>query len=127
MYKDRKDKLKAGPAWDFDWHTFTPGKSVLRITNALYYGKLFENKEFVEVLKACWDNAKEELSDMEQFIRNAALSNKYSAEENIVMWPIVDSEINGDETMGYEEAIERMIESYKNNFIVLDNSIQKLP
>ena len=127
MYKDRKDKLKAGPAWDFDWHTFTPGKSVLRINNALYYGKLFENKEFVEVLKACWDNAKEELSDMEQFIRNAALSNKYSAEENIVMWPIVDSEINGDETMGYEEAIERMIESYKNNFIVLDNSIQKLP
>lgn len=64
---------------------------------------------------------------MEQFIRNAALSNKYSAEENIVMWPIVDSEINGDETMGYEEAIERLIESYKNNFIVLDKSIQKLP
>lgn len=53
MYKDRKDKLKAGPAWDFDWHTFTPGKSVLLINNALYYGKLFENKEFVDVLKAC--------------------------------------------------------------------------
>ena len=24
-YKDRGDKLKAGPVWDFDWGTFVPG------------------------------------------------------------------------------------------------------
>ena len=23
--KDRGDKLKAGPVWDFDWGTFVPG------------------------------------------------------------------------------------------------------
>ena len=125
MHKDRDEKLKAGPAWDFDWGTFTPGKYMFRISKALYYDKLLEDKEFVRVLKECWSKSKSELNKMDVFIRNSATEVKESADKNFEMWPI-DNDKNGDELMEYNEAIERLIDSFYNNMDVIEKCISEL-
>lgn len=126
MYKDRNGLLKAGPAWDFDWFTFTPDKYKLRINNALYYGKLLENPEFVAVLKECWESEKEGLRDISDFVNQTVNLIAPSETVNHEMWPIIDSTVNGDEEMKFEEAVERLIQSYENNYKVLDAEINKM-
>ena len=125
MFKDRNGKLKAGPAWDFDWGTFTPGKYKFRISQALYYEMLLKNPTFINVLKECWSISKENLNDIEQFIRDEASTNEISANSNIEMWPI-NTTTNGDEQMSYEEAVCRMIESLNNNIKVIEKCINEL-
>lgn len=122
LIKDRNDLLQAGPVWDFDWGTFTPGKFYLSANNAIYYDKLFLDENFVTVVKECWENSKEELSNMENYIRNTAASIKESEEINFEMWPISQA-VNGDENMTHDEAVERMIKAFNNNYNFLDKKI----
>ena len=124
LTKDRNDLLKAGPVWDFDWGTYRPNVYISS-ARAVYYDKLFQNSEFVAVVKECWSNYKETLGNMEDYVNNQAALITYSEAVNYDMWPI-DWDVNGDETMTHQEAVKRLIEAYKQKYQYLDGKISNM-
>ena len=126
MYKDRNDVLKAGPVWDFDWGTFTPDYSAqYSCMSAIYYQALFNDREFVTLLKERWALLKPQFETIPATIRKESDRLQVSNKINIAMWPISER-INNDETLTYSEAIERMIEAYNLKLQWLDEAINKL-
>lgn len=59
-YKDRGGVLKAGPGWDFDVH-FLLHQDQLYCTKCQYYGRLFQDKEFVRRVAELWPDFKTKL------------------------------------------------------------------
>lgn len=130
MYKDRDrdgtdGKLKAGPVWDFDWGTFVPGAADFYIKNAIWYGRLFQIPGFVTSVKERWASFKNEFDKIPDFIDSQATLIKNSEEINSRLWPI-SSTVNGDESLSFEEAVERMKEAYKERVAWLDDAINNL-
>ena len=126
MYKDRNDVLKAGPVWDFDWGTFTPDYSAqYSCMSAIYYQALFNDSEFVSLLKERWALLKPQFETIPTTIRQESDRLQVSNKINIAMWPISER-INNDETLTYSEAIERMIEAYNLKLQWLDDTINGL-
>lgn len=121
MHKDRLGKLTAGPVWDFDWGTFTPGDYFV-IKNAIYYGRLFNDPEFVSLVKKRWTILKPKFELIPDYIRSTATQIKVSNNINNQLWPISTS-VNGDEKMSFEEAIERMISAYTSKLQWLNTQI----
>lgn len=125
MHKDKLGKLKAGPVWDFDWGTFTPETSNTIVTNALYYDKLFQDSEFKAKVKERWMLLKADFLNITTFIEEEKNYLSKSADINIQLWPISSRE-NGDETMSFEKAVERMKASYNDRIQKLDNFINNM-
>lgn len=125
MHKDKLGKLKAGPVWDFDWGTFTPTTANLKIASSLYYDKLFQDAEFKTKVKERWLLLKDNFLSITTFIDNEKNKLSKSADINIQLWPISSRE-NGDETLSFEEAVERMKTSYNNRIQVLDIIINNM-
>ncbi|MBE6307100.1 MAG: hypothetical protein E7084_05535 [Bacteroidales bacterium] len=126
MYKDRNSPLKAGPVWDFDWGTFHP--NYIRqhsVKSALYYRQLFRDNTFVATVKERWQLLKPQFKTVVEFIEAEAQRLEVSNESNIAMWPISER-INGDETLGYREAIEQMKNTYSEKLNWLDKQIENL-
>ena len=121
MHKDRLDVLKAGPVWDFDWGTFTPGTSY-SVKNAIYYGRLFQDPVFISIVKSRWSILKSGFETIPEYIRSIASTTKNSNNLNISLWPI-SSRVNGDETMSFEDAINRMVAAYEAKLQWLDIQI----
>ena len=130
MHKDAgaDTKLKAGPVWDFDWATFNPHKSGLRICNALWYASLMNSSEFKSALKARWAEVKPIFENIDSFINEQADLIRDSEAINHQMWPIDDRHNypNGDEKLSFDEAIERMKEVIDNRIEELDAIINSL-
>ena len=124
MHKDRLGKLVAGPVWDFDWGTFTPGTGYT-IKTAIYYGRLFSNPEFVELVKSRWALLKPAFDTIPDYIRSVAETTHVSNDINISLWPI-SSTVNGDESLSFTDAIERMVNSYTEKCSWLDSQINAL-
>ena len=120
-----KDKLKAGPVWDFDWGTFIPTSKGFYIANALYYGRLFQDELFIAKVKERWELLKVELKTIPIFIEEEKIKLSKTADLNIKLWPISSRE-NGDETMSFDEAIERMKGAYETRWQTIDNMINNL-
>ena len=127
MYKDRNDVLKAGPVWDFDWGTFTPDRSAeySSMEDAIYYEQLFKDAEFIALLKERWALLKPKFETVPTYILTESAQMQTSNKINITLWPISER-INGDETLPYNEAIDRMIEAYNLKLQWLDETISKL-
>lgn len=125
MYKDKSDKIYAGPAWDFDWGTFVPG-TYYCVKKALYYPRLFQNATFVKRVKERWTLLKPEFIKISTFIENEAQRIKQSEKMNHIMWPITNEPVNGDESMTFEEAVQRMKTSYEAKLNWLDSEISKM-
>lgn len=122
MYKKRDGKLYAGPAWDFDYRTFNPDYNYFNIKSTMWYPYLFKYHEFVTALKARWAEVEETFKDIDQYIVTTAEKVKESNELNITMWPL-STIVNGDETMTYDAAIERMRAAYQNRLTRVGNNI----
>ena len=127
MYKDRNDVLKAGPVWDFDWGTFTPDRSAeySSMEDAIYYEQLFKDAEFIALLKERWALLKPKFETVPTYILTQSAQMQISNKINITLWPLSER-INGDETLPYNEAIDRMIEAYNLKLQWLDETISKL-
>lgn len=125
MYKDRKGKLTAGPVWDYDCSTFCSSRTKFFIAqDDFYYERLFQDPEFVELVKSRWMSLKSKLENIPDYIRRIANLTRKSNEQNIKIWPMLDPIIcNGDEEMSFEDAIENMIAAYKGKFIWMDEQI----
>ncbi len=125
MYKDRLGKMHAGPVWDFDWATFVPSKtSSYGATSATYYQRLFTDPIFKARVKERWTILKPNFETVPAYIDAEADKLRVSDEINSVMWPI-DKTTNGDETMTYQAAIDRMKASYTAKLNWLDAKIQQ--
>ena len=124
MYKDRLGKLTAGPVWDFDYATFIPDRFSYFIINALYYNRLFQDPEFVGLVKERWKLLKPAFMLVPDKIRSEAMSLRYSEMFNHELWPIY-SRVNGDELMSYREAVDRIILAYQRKLDWLDKQISE--
>lgn len=138
MYKDRGEKLKAGPVWDFDYETFYPSK--INKFNAanndknmehIYYERLFEDPEFVSEVKSRWAAYKAGFDQIPAYIRKMAAYVKASNELDIALWPKlpeygVPSTVNGDQNLSFDEAVERIISNYEAKVAWMDTQIKKM-
>ncbi len=121
MYKDKLGKLTAGPVWDFDWGTFRPGAK-FRNKEALYYDRLFKDPVFVSLVKSRWAMFKSKFDTIPAYIYSTANSIKISAQRNIGLWPI-NNDVNGDETLSFDDAVNRMAIAYQEKLAWMDKQI----
>lgn len=124
MHKDRLGVLKAGPVWDFDRNTFVP-VTTTAVKNALYYGRLFQDPAFVKIVKKRWKVVKPQFEQIGNYIRDAAAKTRVSNEINISLWPISTTH-NGDESMSFDDSIDRMISSYETRLARLNKRIKNM-
>lgn len=126
MHKDANGKMTAGPVWDYDWGTFTPGgASSFSGKNGLYYPRLFADPDFVTMVKTRWATFKPAFeTNIPAFIDATKDQIKKSDEINAPMWPIGGSKPNGDEAMSFEDAVERMKAAFLAKLNWLDTQIQ---
>ena len=111
MYKKRGGKLYAGPIWDFDYMTFNPNYQYFNVKSTLWYTYLFKYPEFQSAVRLRWMELENTFVEMDQYIVNIAEKVRESNACNIEMWPI-SSTVNGDESMPYDDAIQRMRAAY---------------
>ena len=86
---------------------------------------MFNDPKFVQKVKERWAVIYPRMAEVEEKIRNKAAELKVSQELNIRMWPI-DTRVNGDETLPYDQAIERMIENFNARCVWLNSRIQAM-
>lgn len=125
-YKDCLGKLKAGPVWDFDRTTFKPGVTgFLNAEKALWYEYLFNDPVFVARLKEKWTESKPDFESVILEIEEIASEIRRSARYTLKLWPTTSRD-NGDETMSFDSAVERMKQAYSSRLVVLDGLISSL-
>lgn len=125
MHKDANGKMTAGPVWDFDWGTFTPGTTSSFTCMKLYYPRLFEDSQFVALVKTRWAQFKPAIeTKIPAFIDATKSQIEKSDVLNAPMWPIGGSRPNGDEDMTFDEAVARMKDAYLARLNWLDSQIQ---
>lgn len=125
MYKDGAGKFYAGPAWDFDWATFMPGDKYFKIAGVLWYRRLLRDPWFVERVKEKWVQERDDFYLVKDYIREKAEEIRDEAIENSVQWPINQS-VNGDETLSWEAAVNRMANAYVSRWKSVDALIMGL-
>lgn len=127
LYKDKLGKLMAGPVWDFDYETFLPDFATsFRITNAIYYNRLFDDPVFVNEIKTRWALYKSRFESIENYIRTIADQIRKSNEIDRAMWPLsvnVNGLVNGDWDLTFDEAVERVIRAYNDKVEWMDGQI----
>ena len=123
MYKDRDGKLFSGPVWDFDYHGFTPmyeNKWVCR--NALYYKALIKDERYYLRMQIRWKLLKDKFAELPAYIDQQAEHIRASEGINIALWPIDNAE-NGDETMSFQQAIDRMKATFQAKWNWMDANL----
>lgn len=122
MYKKRDGKLYAGPVWDFDYGTFNPDYKYFNLKSTMWYTYMFKYPEFKTAVKARWAEVEETFRGIDQYIVEISEKVRESNAINLVMWPVT-STVNGDESLSYNDAIERMRAAYQNRLTRIDNNI----
>lgn len=128
MHKDANGKMTAGPVWDYDWGTFTPGGATsFRGKSGLYYPRLFADPEFVAMVKSRWAKFKPAFeTKIPEFIEETKSQIEKSDAINAPMWPIGGSKPNGDESMIFDDAVDRLKTAYLTKLNWLDAQIQNM-
>lgn len=105
FYKKRNGKLYAGPLWDFDYKTYIDSEK--EFFQPVMYKYLFDDPEFIKVMKERWHTMSDSLVKRTQdYIDRRALYIKRSEIINGAMWPGVKD--NGDELLDFDTAIMKM-------------------
>lgn len=124
MYKDRNGKLMAGPVWDFDMTTFEYDNKFC-IKDAIWYGRLFEDPNFVALVKQRWSISKPNFEAVITEFDNITLRIKNSAEVNSKMWPITIDD-NGSGKLTFEERANFIKKVYQDRILWMDGVINNL-
>lgn len=123
MYKDRLGKLTAGPVWDYDYCTFEPYWNQSWLSKVyVYYPRLFEDPNFVALVKTRWELFKPGFATIPAYIRQQANSIRISNDINLRYWPITFS-TNGDEHLSFDDAVERLIDYVQTKLAWMDAQI----
>ncbi len=121
----RDGKFHAGPVWDFDWYTLIPGVKGLKISNSLYYRDLMKDPAFKARLKERWETLKPEFKSIPEYIDTEAVRIRISAENDKQMWPCW-STVNGDESMSFPDAVNRLKQAWNQRIDQVDRAVGKL-
>ena len=126
VYKDKNGKLKAGPLWDNDYASFsTYWTNSAPMRYAVYYGQLLKDPVFVARLKERWADYKPKMQTIPAYINEQAQKIKSSAEMNGTMWPI-NTRVNLDETLPYDDAVAFIIKNYNTKLTWFDKWVDGL-
>lgn len=137
MYKKRNDKLYAGPLWDFDFTTFATTKDYYegnRRSNThfetLWYKDLFKDNFFLAKVKERFQELKPVLRKIPQYITEQSELISPSIELNSELWvldinKIGKQNLNGDEYLDYNDAIERMIDIFNGRLALIEDELNK--
>ena len=132
----RDGVLYAGPVWDFDWSTFTLDKYTLQNRYCLYFNVLLQQKAFVTRLKYRWNHVlRQEFLTLPEYIDKQADWIRESEEWNHNLWPCYpnplaeqgnNGEVNHDEQLSFQEAVDRMKQAILQRIEYMDYEINKL-
>lgn len=135
MYKDAQGKLCAGPLWDFDLTTFQGSTREFMqydyevdlndpaYTNRnLWYKRLFSDPEFKARAKERWQQYKTAFATVGDFIDEQKTLIEGSAARNWTLWTI-GAGSNKDESLPWDEAVERLKANYATRLAWLDAQI----
>ena len=145
--------LYAGPVWDFDWGTFTTNAYYNRnLTgfinfNNLYFGRLTTQKEFRKRIQERWAVLKPKFQSLDAYIDARANLIRSSEAINSTLWPLYGTDMNGkqwngnpfagsegittgelnfDEKMSFQEAVNAMKAALSARIGYLDKLINEL-
>ncbi len=135
MYKDSEladdSKIHAGPCWDYDYDTFTPGRSKSWvIKEGIWYKYLFKDPAFKARLKEKWNAQKSDYSAIAStYIDQLASQISSSVAVDKKMWPLSAHEagkVNGDQNMSFDDAVKRMKTSLKTKIDFMNTAINNM-
>ena len=117
----REGTFYAGPVWDFDWGTFLLNSNSLRIRNCMYYKDLFKDPAFAARIRERWAILKPRFQTLGQFVDAQADWIRASEAVNHALWPLpADRDVNHDEQLSFQDAVDRMKLSIEQRIVVLD-------
>lgn len=130
LYKDKSNKLSAGPLWIYDYTSFATASTQFNNrttthTGSWWYKELFNDPLFKEELKKQFQEIKGQLESVPQYIQQRAAYLKKSEKINHNLWPTSSIKLtNGDESIvDYEEAVDRMISIYLSRLDLIESLI----
>lgn len=136
LYKDSEEKggkLFMGPIWDFDYETFTSLTKWRGFTNeGFYYHYLCYNQEFVDRIKTLWNTNKAAFQGLTGYIEGMKTKLTLSQQIDEVLWPWTNIPYgsnrrdNGDYTLSFTAAIDRMETCFTDRVDWLDTKINAL-
>ncbi len=128
LYKNKKDKsgneskLFMGPVWDFDYKTFTPVSDYGKVFTwrgfdnpGYYYYFLCHDDDFVNEVKRLWGLKVEAFQGLPAHITDMVTLISPSQKFDEKLWPFkyeTNRNDNGDYTLSFSAAIDRMISSF---------------
>ena len=115
----RDGRFYAGPVWDFDWGCFVPNITGLTINQSLYYRYLLPNAAFFSHMCQRWAVLKPKFESLNQFIDAQADWIRSSEAVNHQMWPVTQN-TNGDASLTFQQAVDRMKLSLNQRIEELD-------
>ena len=118
----RDGKFYAGPVWDFDYETFTLGKTGLVNGESMYYPDLLNDTKFLLYIRARWNLLRPRFLTLGTYIDQQADWIRTSESENHQMWPINDRDVNHDERRSFQSAVDRMKLSIIQRIAELDEA-----
>ena len=149
----RGGKLYMGPVWDFDWGTFKPKEARLLISRTIYFGNvklpsdgieragLLQYPAFKKRLKERWRTLKPKFQTLDTYIDKQADWIRASEAVNYSLWPIYGQamdgryyngnpleggEVNQDERLSFQQAVDKMKTSLAQRISNLDVLIEAL-
>ena len=127
LYKERGGKLYHGPVWDFDYHVFCPDRTDFwaGANKTLFYPSLLKDEKFRNRMIERWELQKDVLKKLPEYIDQQADHIRLSEGYNQVMWPI-DNRENGDETMTFQQSVDRIKQAFLAKWEWMDKNIRNL-
>lgn len=123
MYKDRGDKIHAGPVWNFDYFTFQPYYNTMLInTNAVWNDRIINDPATHPVIKQRWNARRDQFKTIAEEIDRQYESIIESAEYNATLWPL-SLNVNRDDALSIKDAVARMRNYYVTKFEYMDSFI----
>lgn len=138
MYKDAGKKICAGPLWDFDLTTFLGSTNSFMLydyevdlndpqytSRNLWYKKLFTDPVFKARAKERWNQYKSLFETVGDFIDDEKSTIEKSATRNWEIWTINDGSTNRDESLSWEDAVQKLKKNYNARLDWLDKQINQ--
>ena len=132
VHKPRLGKLTAGPVWDFDYGTLTLAdaeKWMVRETS-MWYARMFQSRAIRRQARERWEALYPFLATVPDYIEAQRKYISDSARRNFDLWPeitLTHEEVkypNGDELLSFDEAVNRLIASYRMRLSWLDAQLR---
>ena len=132
VHKPRLGKLTAGPVWDFDYGTLTLADAerwMVRETS-MWYARMFQSRAIRRQARERWEALYPFLVTVPDYIAAQRDYISDSARRNFDLWPEINlphEEVvmpNGDELLSFDEAVDRLIASYRMRLAWLDAQIR---